>query len=236
VLEIGCGWGGMACYLAREWGARVTGLTLSEEQIAVARERAAAEGLADRVRFELIDYRAWRGQVDRVLSVAMFEAVGLPHFRQFFEVVRDAMKPDGVAVVHAIGMMAGPCSMNPWLTKYIFPGGYTPALSELMPAVEKTGLWITDLEILRLHYAHTLAEWGRRFAREREAIRPMYDERFCRMFEFYLAACEMAFRHGRQMNWQLQLTRDKATLPLTRDWIAAAERAHAPTIAEVQPA
>jgi cyclopropane-fatty-acyl-phospholipid synthase len=225
VLEIGCGWGGMAIHLAKHWGARVTGLTLSEEQLAVARERAAAEGLSDRLRFELMDYRAWDRPMDRVLSVAMFEAVGLPHFRSFFEVVRNAMKPDGVAVVHAIGRMSGPSATNPWLTKYIFPGGYSPALSEVIPAVEKSGLWVTDIEILRLHYAYTIAEWQRRFQQQRDAIKSIYDERFCRMFEFYLAGCEHTFRHGDHMNWQLQMTRDRAALPLTRDWIAEAERA-----------
>jgi cyclopropane-fatty-acyl-phospholipid synthase len=224
VLEIGCGWGGMAIHLARHWGARVTGLTLSEEQLDAARSRAAAEGLADRVRFELMDYRAWDRPVDRVLSVAMFEAVGLLHYRRFFQVLRDAMKPDGVAVVHAIGRMSGPSNTNPWLTKYIFPGGYSPALSEVVPAVEKAGLWITDIEILRLHYAMTIAEWRRRFADQRAAIAAMYDERFCRMFEFYLAGCEFTFRHGDHMNWQIQMTRDRAALPLTRDWIAEYER------------
>jgi cyclopropane-fatty-acyl-phospholipid synthase len=231
VVEIGCGWGGMAVHLARDWGARVIGLTLSEEQLAVARARAEAEGLAERVRFELMDYRDWNRPVDRVLSVAMFEAVGLPHFRRFFEVVRDAMKPEGVAVVHAIGRMSGPGNTNPWLTKYIFPGGYSPALSEVVPAVEKAGLWITDIEILRMHYAHTIAEWRRRFAAEREAIKAAHDERLCRMFEFYLAGCEFTFRHGDHMNWQLQLTRDRHALPLTRDWIHAFEQRPAARVA-----
>src|SRR4051794_144056 len=207
VLEIGCGWGGMALTLARDWGARVTGITLSEEQLQAARARAAAEGLSDRVRFELMDYRAWRRPVDRVLSVAMFEAVGLAHYRQFFQVVRDALKPDGVALVHAIGRAEGPGATNPWLAKYIFPGGYSPALSEVLPAVEKARLWVTDVEILRLHYALTLREWRRRFAANRDAIQALYDERFCRMFEFYLVGCELAFRRTDHMNWQLQLTR-----------------------------
>jgi cyclopropane-fatty-acyl-phospholipid synthase len=223
VLEIGCGWGGMALTLARDCGARVTGITLSQEQLDVARQRAAEAGLAHRCRFALMDYRAWDRKVDRVLSVAMFEAVGLLHFRRYFAAIRDAMKPDGVAVVHAIGRAWGPANTNPWLAKYIFPGGYSPALSEVMPAVEKTGLWITDVEILRLHYALTIAEWRRRFAASRDAIQSLYDERFCRMFEFYLAGCEYTFRHGDHMNWQLQLTRDRAVLPLTRDWIAEAE-------------
>ena len=225
VLDIGCGWGGMALTLARDWGARVTGITLSEEQLAEARRRAQEAGLSDRVRFELLDYRAWDRPVDRVVSVGMFEHVGINNFVTFFRVVRNALKPDGVALVHAIGRMEGPGSTNPWLAKYIFPGGYSPAVSEVIPAVEKAGLWVTDLEILRMHYALTLAEWRRRFAANRDAIAALYDERFCRMFEFYLAGCEMTFRHGDHMNWQIQLTRDKSALPLTCDWMAEAEHA-----------
>jgi cyclopropane-fatty-acyl-phospholipid synthase len=225
VLDIGCGWGGMAITLARDWGARVTAITLSEEQLHVARGRAEEAGLADRVRFELMDYRAWRQPpVDRIVSVGMFEHVGIDHFRAFFRMVRDALTADGVALVHAIGRCSGPGSTNPWLAKYIFPGGYSPALSEVVPAVEKAGLWITDVEILRLHYALTLREWRRRFAANRDAIEALYDERFCRMFEFYLAGCELAFRRTDHMNWQLQLTRRKEALPLTRDYMQEAER------------
>jgi cyclopropane-fatty-acyl-phospholipid synthase len=225
VLDIGCGWGGMALHLARDWGCRVTGITLSGEQLAEARRRAAEAGLGDRVRFELMDYRAWTRPVDRIVSVGMFEHVGIANYATFFRRIQAALKPGGVALVHAIGRMSGPASTNPWLAKYIFPGGYSPALSEVLPAVEKAGLWITDIEILRLHYALTIAHWRRRFAANRDAIRDLYDERFCRMFEFYLAGCEATFRHGDHMNWQVQLTRDKATLPLTRDWMAEAERA-----------
>jgi cyclopropane-fatty-acyl-phospholipid synthase len=228
VLDIGSGWGGMALHLARDWGCRVTGITLSEEQLAESRRRAAEAGLGDRVRFELMDYRAWARPVDRIVSVGMFEHVGIANYATFFRVIQAALKPDGVALVHAIGRMSGPASTNPWLTKYIFPGGYSPAVSEVVPAVEKAGLWITDLEILRLHYALTLAEWRRRFAANRDAIRALYDERFCRMFEFYLAGSEYTFRHGDHMNWQLQLTRDRAALPLTRDWMAEAEGASRP--------
>lgn len=231
VLDIGCGWGGMALHLARDWGCRVTGITLSEEQLAEARRRAAEAGVAERVRFELMDYRAWHRPVDRVVSVGMFEHVGIGSYATFFRTLRDALKPDGVALVHAIGRAGGPCSTNPWLAKYIFPGGYSPALSEVVPAIERSGLWITDVEILRLHYALTIAEWRRRFAANRAAIRALHDERFCRMFEFYLAGCEYTFRHGDHMNWQIQLTRDKATLPLTRDWMAAAEHAPAAALA-----
>lgn len=224
VLEIGCGWGGMALHLAREWGARVTGITLSAEQLQVARARAEAAGLADRVTFELMDYRDWHRPVDRVLSVAMFEAVGLAHYRGFFRVINRALKPDGVALVHSIGRAHGPGATNPWLAKYIFPGGYSPALSEVLPAVEKSGLWVTDIEILRLHYAQTIAHWRRRFAGNRDAIASLYDERFCRMFEFYLSGCELAFRRMGHMNWQMQLTHKPDAVPLTRDYMAEAER------------
>jgi cyclopropane-fatty-acyl-phospholipid synthase len=172
-----------------------------------------------------MDYRDWTRPVDRVVSVGMFEHVGIDHYRRFFRGVRDALKPDGVALVHAIGRSSGPGSTNPWLAKYIFPGGYSPALSEVIPQVEKAGLWITDIEILRMHYALTLREWRRRFAANRDAIQSLYDERFCRMFEFYLAGCELAFRRTDHMNWQMQLAREKEALPLTRDYMLEAERA-----------
>ena len=227
VLDIGCGWGGMALSLARDWGASVTGITLSAEQLAEARRSAAEAGLADRVRFELMDYRDWRRPVDRIVSVGMFEHVGLAHYRRFFAAVHAALKPDGVALIHAIGRCSGPASTNPWLAKYIFPGGYSPSLSEVLPAAEKSGLWVTDIEILRLHYALTLREWRRRFAANRDAIQALYDERFCRMFEFYLSGCELAFSRTDHMNWQMQLTRDRAALPLTRDYMHAAEGAAA---------
>ena len=155
----------------------------------------------------------------------MFEHVGIVNYAAFFRTLRAALKPDGVALVHAIGRMSGPGSTNPWLAKYVFPGGYSPALSEVLPAIEKAGLWVTDVEVLRLHYALTLAEWRRRFAASRDAIASLYDERFCRMFEFYLAGCEATFRHGDHMNWQIQLTRERMALPLTRDWMHDAEHA-----------
>jgi cyclopropane-fatty-acyl-phospholipid synthase len=231
VVDIGCGWGGMAISLARDWGARVTGITLSEEQLGVARQRAAEAGLADRVRFELLDYRALpgllRGKVDRVVSVGMFEHVGIDHYRTFFRVIREILKPDGVALVHAIGRSSGPGTTNPWLAKYIFPGGYSPALSEVLPAVEKSGLWATDIEILRMHYAETLRHWRRRFAANRDAILSLYDERFCRMFEFYLIGAELSFRRSDCMIWQLQLAASPQALPLTRDYMVEAERAAA---------
>ncbi len=224
VLDIGSGWGGMALTLARDYGARVTGITLSTEQHAEAQARAAAEGLSDRVTFELLDYRSLHRRFDRIVSVGMFEHVGIGHYRGFFEVVKRCLAPDGVALLHAIGRSDGPAGTNPWIAKYIFPGGYCPALSEVLPAIEKAGLVTTDIEILRLHYAETLRHWRRRFAANRDAIMGLYDERFCRMFEFYLSGSELAFRHEGHMVFQIQLTRDQKAVPLTRDYMFDAER------------
>ena len=224
VLDIGCGWGGLALTLARDYGARVTGITLSTEQLEEAQARARAEGLEDRVSFELMDYRAMHRSFDRIVSVGMFEHVGVVHYREYFEIVKRCLAPDGVALIHAIGRFDGPSSTNPWIRKYIFPGGYCPSLSEVFPAIEKTGLIATDLELLRLHYAETLRHWRRRFAANRDAIAGIYDERFCRMFEFYLAGCELAFRRQGHMIFQLQIARDIAAVPLTRDYITDAER------------
>jgi len=227
VLDIGCGWGGLALTLARDYGARVTGITLSTEQLAEAQARAKAEGLEDRVTFELMDYRSMNRPFDRIVSVGMFEHVGVGHYREFFEVVKRCLAPDGVALLHSIGRSDGPASTNPWIAKYIFPGGYCPSLSEVFPAIEKTGLIATDLEVLRLHYAETLRHWRRRFMANRDAIATIYDERFCRMFEFYLAGCELAFRRQLHMIFQIQLTRDQIAAPLTRDYITDSERAMA---------
>jgi cyclopropane-fatty-acyl-phospholipid synthase len=223
VLDIGCGWGGMALTLARDFGAQVTGVTLSQEQLTEARARAAAEGLEDRVRFEMLDYRAITETFDRIVSVGMFEHVGIGHYRTFFDVVGRCLKPDGVALIHAIGRSDGPGSTNPWIRKYIFPGGYSPALSEVLPSVERSGLVATDIEILRLHYAETLRHWRRRFAANRDAIATLYDDRFCRMFEFYLTGSELTFRRSGHMVWQLQVAHDQAAVPLTRDYISVAE-------------
>ncbi|HVY15868.1 MAG TPA: cyclopropane-fatty-acyl-phospholipid synthase family protein [Rhodopila sp.] len=223
VLDIGCGWGGMALTLARDYGADVTGITLSQEQLQEARNRAAAEGLSERVRFEMLDYRSVQGQFDRIVSVGMFEHVGVGYYQTFFDTVARVLAPDGVALIHAIGRHDGPGSTNPWLRKYIFPGGYSPALSEVLPAIERSGLMSTDIEILRLHYAETLKQWRRRFMANRDAIASIYDDRFCRMFEFYLAASEVAFRKGGHMVWQVQLSHTHEAVPLTRDYIAAAE-------------
>ena len=225
VLDIGCGWGGMALTLARDHGARVLGITLSEEQLAAARSRAAAEGLADQVRFELLDYRAVEERFDRIVSVGMFEHVGIDHYPAFFQVVRRCLKPDGVGLIHAIGRSDGPGSTNAWLRKYIFPGGYSPSLSEVLPAAERSGLIATDIEILRMHYAKTLRLWRGNLTARHDAIAALYDERFCRMFEFYLSACELAFRLQGHMVWQLQVTPPESrTVPITRDYMAEAER------------
>jgi len=232
VLDIGCGWGGLALYLARECNVFVTGLTLSKEQLAVAERRAAAAGLADRVRFELSDYREHEGRYDRIVSVGMFEHVGVVHYPTFFRRVKGLLAEDGVALLHSIGRFDGPSVTNPWIRKYIFPGGYVPAMSEVLPVVERTGLLVTDVEILRLHYAETLRAWRLRFNANRERIRTLYDERFCRMWEFYLAASEVAFRSQGHMNFQMQLARRLEVVPLTRDYITDWERSHRAPAAE----
>jgi cyclopropane-fatty-acyl-phospholipid synthase len=232
VLDIGCGWGGMALYLASECDVDVTGLTLSAEQHAVAERRAAAAGLSDRVRFHLRDYREESGQYDRIVSVGMFEHVGVNHYGRFFAQLKSMLTPDGVALLHAIGRMEGPASTNPWLRKYIFPGGYSPALSEVTPEAEKARLWITDIEILRLHYAETLRNWRLRFAHHRDRIRALYDERFCRMWELYLTGSEIAFRRQGHIVFQMQLAKSIDTVPLTRDYMVDWERDHSGASAE----
>ncbi len=227
VLDIGSGWGGLGIYLAKVGGADVTGITLSAEQHKVSNERAAAAGLSGRVRFEMRDYREQTGKFDRIVSVGMFEHVGVNHYREFFEKIRDLLTDDGVALLHSIGRADGPGTTNPWLRKYIFPGGYSPALSEVLPVVERTGLFVTDIEILRLHYAQTLREWRRRFEKARDQIKALYDERFCRMWEFYLAGSELAFRYQGHIVFQMQLAKRVDAVPLTRDYILEWERANA---------
>jgi len=224
VLDIGCGWGGLALFLAQSAKVDVTGITLSQEQHKVSESRAREAGLADRVRFHLLDYRLQQGRFDRIVSVGMFEHVGAKHYREFFRKVKDLLADDGVMLLHSIGRMEPPGATNPWLRKYIFPGGYTPALSEVMAAVEDIGLWVTDVEILRLHYAKTLREWHRRFQANRDRIRQLYDERFCRMWEFYLLGCEVAFRNLNQMVFQVQLSKRQDAVPLTRDYMTEDER------------
>ncbi|MBI3513741.1 MAG: class I SAM-dependent methyltransferase [Proteobacteria bacterium] len=219
ILDIGSGWGGLALTLAASADVDVLGITLSTEQQAAATRRAEAAGLAHRVRFELRDYRDLGGTFDRIVSVGMFEHVGLPNYGRFFEQIRTLLKPDGIALLHSIGRADGPGITNPWLRKYIFPGGYSPALSEVMPAVEAARLFVTDIEILRLHYARTLAAWRARFNANRVAIAELYDERFCRMWEFYLIGSEIAFRRQGHMVWQMQMAREVGVVPLTRDYV-----------------
>jgi cyclopropane-fatty-acyl-phospholipid synthase len=224
VLDIGSGWGGLAFTLAETAGVDVTGLTLSREQLAVANERARAKGIADRVRFHLRDYRAETGTYDRIVSVGMFEHVGINHYEEFFATVNRLLAPDGVMLLHAIGRLNGPGQTNSWIRKYIFPGGYAPALSEVLPVVERSGLLTTDVEILRMHYAITINRWQERFTANRAEIAQLYDERFCRMWEFYLAGAEMDFRYLKAMVFQLQLGKSMGAVPLVRDYMVDWER------------
>jgi cyclopropane-fatty-acyl-phospholipid synthase len=223
VLDIGSGWGGLGLYLAERCGVEVTGVTLSEEQHAASNRRAEERGLSDRVRFLMQDYRAVKGPFDRIVSVGMFEHVGVGHYREFFKACRDLLTPDGVLLLHSIGRFDGPGDTNTWIQKYIFPGGYIPAVSEVVPAIERTDLKITDVEILRLHYAETLRNWRERFMAHRDEVKQIYDERFCRMWEYYLAASEVSFRYWDLMNFQIQVTRDQNALPLTRNYMWEAE-------------
>ncbi len=226
VLDIGCGWGGMALYLARIAGAgTVMGITLSQEQIGLARQRASHEGVADKVAFDLVDYRAVTGPFDRIVSVGMFEHVGLSFYDTFFQNCHRLLNEDGVMVLHTIGNADTPAATNPWITRYIFPGGHIPALSEILPAIERAGLMLTDVEVWRLHYARTLRLWRERFMARREEAVALYDERFCRMWEYYLSMSEAAFRHEGIVVFQLQLVKQQETVPLTRAYMGAQEEA-----------
>ncbi|MFA5900684.1 MAG: cyclopropane-fatty-acyl-phospholipid synthase family protein [Hyphomicrobium sp.] len=221
VLDIGCGWGGLGLYIKQIGGARqVQGITLSTEQLQVARERAEKAGVADTVRFMLQDYREVEGSFDRIVSVGMFEHVGPRFYGTYFNKCRQLLKPDGVMLMHTIGHMDGPWYPNPWIDKYIFPGGQLPALSEIIPAIERAGLIVTDVECLRMHYAETLLNWRRRFMAQRDKAMALYDERFCRMWEFYLACCEAAFRYQNVAVFQVQCARSAYAVPLTRSYIA----------------
>jgi cyclopropane-fatty-acyl-phospholipid synthase len=223
LLDIGSGWGGLGLYLAEMTGADVTGVTLSTEQLQVANARAGEKKLSATARFLLQDYRDIPGPFDRIVSVGMFEHVGVDHYDTYFKRCAELMTDDGVMVLHSIGRPEGPGITNPWVAKYIFPGGYIPALSEVLPAIERAGLLVNDIEILRLHYAETLLAWRERFmARREEAVR-LYDERFARMWEFYLAASEMSFRKQNVMNFQIQLTKRQGVVPMTRDYIVREE-------------
>jgi cyclopropane-fatty-acyl-phospholipid synthase len=224
VLDIGCGWGGLGLYTAETTGARVTGVTLSQEQHAIANERAAEKGLADHARFLMQDYRDVPGPFDRIVSVGMFEHVGVGHYDTFFKKCARLLADDGIMVLHSIGRSGGPAATNPWIAKYIFPGGYIPSLSEVLPKIEHAGLLVTDIEILRLHYAETLKNWRERFLAHREEAERIYDRRFVRMWEFYLAASEMSFREQNMMVFQIQLTKRQGVVPMTRDYIGREER------------
>jgi cyclopropane-fatty-acyl-phospholipid synthase len=223
VLDIGCGWGGLALYLAQLCGARVTAITLSQQQHAFSRMRAAESGLSAQVEFRLQDYRDVPEKFDRIVSVGMFEHVGVGHYDVFFRKCRALLDDGGIMLLHSIGRSEGPNVTSPWIAKYIFPGGYIPALSEVLPAVERAGLLVTDIEILRLHYAETLNAWRDRFLAHREEVERLYDGRFVRMWEFYLAAAEMAFRERAMMVFQMQLTKRQGVVPLTRDYILREE-------------
>jgi cyclopropane-fatty-acyl-phospholipid synthase len=222
VLDIGSGWGGLGLYLAEFCQAEVVGVTLSTEQHAFSRERAARAGIGS-VDFRLMDYRELDGRFDRIVSVGMFEHVGIGFYPAFFAKVNALLADDGVALLHSISRSTGPNATGSWIAKYIFPGGYVPALSEVVPVIERSGLYITDIEILRLHYAETLKEWRRRFTARREKVTALYDERFFRMWEYYLASCETAFRQLGMNNFQIQMAHHQQALPLTRDYIGEEE-------------
>lgn len=219
VLDIGCGWGGLARYIARETGAKVTGITLSKEQLSYAENKTREEGLSDLVTFKLCDYRNLDGIYDRVVSVGMFEHVGADCYQTFFKTIRKLIGNEGVALLHSIGRSTMPKTTNPWIKKYIFPGGHIPALSEVIPHVENSGLILTDLEVLRLHYAKTLNKWRERFKKRRDRAQMIYDERFCRMWEFYLASSEASFKYSGNMVFHMQLAAKLETVPLTRNYL-----------------
>lgn len=231
VLDIGSGWGAMAFFLAEAMDVEVLGVTLSAPQLELARQRAKQRGLEDRVRFELMDYRSISGVFDRVVSIGMFEHVGYGNHLEFFTKLAELMSDDGVALLHSIGRSGPPGAVMPWLRKYIFPGSYVPALSETFTAVEFSGLRVTDLEILRRHYAETLLHWEKRFQENRQQVADLFDERFCRMWEFYLNAVEVGFRYGKQMVFQMQVSKSIDTLPLCRDYMAEVEK----TLAAAEP-
>lgn len=224
VLEIGGGWGSLAIMLARA-GAQVTSLNVSPEQVKIARQRVAEAGVEDKVEFVIEDYRMHQGTYDRVVSVGMMEHVGVYNFDDYFNTIRDRLTDDGFAMIHSIGRMTPPGTTGPFFRKYIFPGGYVPALSETFASLERCGLWVCDTEVLRLHYAWTLRDWRLRFYENREAAKELYDERFCRMWEFYLSAAELGFVDGSNMVFQLLLSRERDAVPLIRDWITDEGRA-----------
>ncbi|WP_375290104.1 class I SAM-dependent methyltransferase [Qipengyuania sp.] len=219
ILDIGCGWGGFALFLAKHYDAEVLGVALAPDQIAFCQERAEAAGLADKCKFSLTDYRDVEGQFDRISSVGLLEHVGTPHYPEFFKHTHRLLSPDGVMLSHCCGRAGPPGHTDAWTRKYIFPGGYIPALSELVTESEQAGWQIMDVEAMRFHYSHTLEEWYRRTVMHREEIEALYDEQFYRMWLFYLAGAEQSFRHGTMVNWQLLYVKDRAAIPMTRDYI-----------------
>ena len=235
VLDIGCGWGGLAMHIAETTGAQVTGITLSEEQHAYATAKARERGLADRVTFHLRDYRNETGTYDRIVSVGMFEHVGVPNYDAYFECIRDRLSQRGIAMMHTIVQAHLPWPTNPWLMKYIFPGGYCPAVSEVLRSIEKLGLWTTDMESWRLHYAETLRHWRDAFLARRDEAAALYDEKFCRMWEFYFVGCEVGFRHDSLMVMQFQLARERDAVPLTRNYLYPASTAQSDEPASYPP-
>ena len=223
VLDIGCGWGGLALHLAGCEAVNVHGVTLSREQLCLARERAEDLGLGDRVDFEFQDYRNLTREYDRIVSVGMFEHVGVPHYREFFDQIAARLSENGTALIHTIGRTSGPAITNPWIARHIFPGAFIPALSEILPAVEKAGLMVLDVEILRLHYAETLKAWRNRFLARADEAEALYDAQFVRMWDFYLVCSELSFRHGVHNVFQLQLAKRQDAVPLTRDYLYSPE-------------
>ena len=219
VLDIGCGWGGLALEIARKTDCEVTGITLSENQLKYATQKAKELNLDNQVKFKLIDYRELNEKFDRIVSVGMFEHVGRKFYKKFFKQVERLLKDDGVSLIHTIGSVMPPRDPHPWITKYIFPGGYTPSLSEVTKPVEKAGLVVSDIEVLKLHYSYTLKNWKLNCLKNKEKIIKMFDEKFFRMWEFYLAGCEMAFKWGDQVVYQFQLTKNYTSTPATRDYI-----------------
>jgi cyclopropane-fatty-acyl-phospholipid synthase len=226
VLDIGCGWGGMALYLAQAYNVKVVGLTLSEDQFSLAKQRAEKAGLAGQVTFLKEDYREHQGAYDAIVSVGMFEHVGRPQYQTYFDQVARLLKPDGRALIHTIGRNGvPPRDSRTWIQKYIFPGGYIPSLSDIAPRIEHTSLMLSDLEVWRLHYARTLATWNERFQNRREVFRERLGERFCRMWEFYLLSCEAVFRYGELIVFHFQLAHRNDVVPLTRDYLYRDEEA-----------
>ena len=219
VLDIGCGWGSLAIEIAKKTKCEVTGITLSENQYKYSLDAAKKNNLENQVQFKLTDYRSLNEKFDRIVSVGMFEHVGRKFYKTFFKQVNDLLNDKGLALIHTIGSVNGPRDPQPWITKYIFPGGYTPSMSEVVGPIEKSGLIISDLEVLRMHYSHTLRNWKERCINNKSKIIEMFDEKFFRMWEFYLTSCELAFKWGDQVVFQFQLTKDYTTVPNTRDYI-----------------